>query len=112
VTERTREIGIRKALGAKRRDILVQFLIESVVISLVGGAFGIAFGALLAQGADFAAARAAANNPDADFVFHTVISGVSVAVALGFCMFIGLFFGIYPARRASLLSPIDALRNE
>ncbi len=100
VTERTREIGIRKAVGAKRRDILWQFLIESIVLSIIGGLIGIGFGWTLAT---------IVNTLDA---FTTLVSADSVILAVGFSMFVGLFFGIYPASRASNLNPIDALRYE
>ncbi|HHX43847.1 MAG TPA: FtsX-like permease family protein [Chloroflexi bacterium] len=100
VTERTREIGIRKAVGAKRSHILWQFLIESVVLSVVGGAVGIAFGWAVA---------AIVNQLG---TFTTVVSPQSVALAVGFSIAVGLFFGIYPASRASNLNPIDALRYE
>ncbi len=100
VTERTREIGIRKALGAKRRDILRQFLIESIVISLIGGSMGVIIGIGMTQLAN---------------MFDIVASKVSlsaIGLSLGFCVFIGVFFGIYPARKASKLDPIEALRYE
>jgi putative ABC transport system permease protein len=100
VTERTREIGIRKAVGAKRSDILWQFLIESIVLSIIGGLIGIGFGWGLAT---------IVNTLDA---FTTLVSADSVILAVGFSMFVGLFFGIYPASRASNLNPIDALRYE
>jgi putative ABC transport system permease protein len=100
VTERTREIGIRKAVGAKRSHILWQFLIESVVLSVVGGMAGIAFGWGVA---------AIVNQLGA---FTTVVSPQSVMLAVGFSIAVGLFFGIYPASRASNLNPIDALRYE
>ena len=100
VTERTREIGIRKAVGAKRRDILYQFLIEAVILSIVGGLIGIGFGVAIA---------AAVNTLDA---FSTVVSPEAVALSVGFSLAVGLFFGIYPANRASNLDPIQALRYE
>jgi len=101
VTERTREIGLRKAVGARRRDILWQFLIEAMTLSLIGGILGIGLGAL---GAEIISALIED--------FRTVVSPQSVLLATTFSAAVGLFFGIYPARRASLLNPIDALRYE
>ncbi len=100
VTERTREIGIRKAVGAKRSNILTQFLIESIVLSVLGGTLGIAVGWAIAE---------VVNTLDA---FTTRVSPQAVILAFGFSLFVGLFFGIYPASRASNLNPIDALRYE
>lgn len=100
VTERTREIGLRKALGAKPGQIQLQFLIESIVLSLTGGALGIAAGLLLA----FLGSRLM----QTDFV----ISGGAIALGAGFSVVIGVLFGWMPARRASCLNPIDALRAE
>jgi putative ABC transport system permease protein len=105
VTERTREIGIRKALGAKRRDILYQFLIESVTLSLVGGLLGIGFGigvsALMAMPQDQGGAG-----------FPMMVSAAPIIVSFFFSAFVGIFFGIYPAMKASRLDPIEALRYE
>lgn len=101
VTERTREIGIRKAVGARKRDILTQFLLESIVISALGGIIGI--------GAGFAGAVALQN---AIPRLPTVISPWSVGIAFLFALLVGLFFGIYPARKAAALNPIEALRYE
>ena len=101
VTERTREIGLRKAVGARRRDILWQFLLEARTLSLVGGVMGIGLGALGAQ-------IVTALIDD----FHSVVTPQAVVLATTFSAAVGLFFGIYPARRASLLNPIDALRYE
>lgn len=101
VTERTREIGLRKAVGARRRDILWQFLIEAMLLSLVGGIVGIGLGTL---GAEIISALI----DD----FHAVVLPQAVVLATTFSAAVGLFFGIYPARRASLLNPIDALRYE
>ena len=101
VTERTREIGLRKAVGAKRRDILLQFLIESVVLSLLGGLLGIALGA--------AGAFAISNLQDD---LTAIVTAQAVMLATGFSAAVGLFFGIYPATRAARLNPIQALRYE
>jgi putative ABC transport system permease protein len=100
VTERTREIGIRKALGATYRNILLQFLIEAIVIGVTGGLIGIGLGI----GTAYAISAIAG--------WNTAISSGSILMAFGFSVAIGLFFGIYPARKAALLDPIDALRYE
>jgi putative ABC transport system permease protein len=100
VTERTREIGIRKAVGARRSDVLMQFLIESVVLSVIGGLLGIAFGWGVSRFVNSLGTFTAVVSPDA------------VALAVGFSLAVGLFFGIYPARRAASMNPIDALRYE
>jgi len=105
VTERTREIGIRKAIGARRRDILLQFLIESMVLSGLGGLLGIAAGWLIAlQIGSIKIAGGTLPQP--------VVSIPSVLLAFGVSVGIGLFFGIYPANRAAGLHPIEALRYE
>jgi putative ABC transport system permease protein len=104
VTERTREIGIRKAVGAKRGDILRQFLAEAMVLSFSGGLFGIGAGWVLARGF----ARISIN----DQTIQTLILPSSVAIAVGVAVTIGLFFGLYPAFLASRLDPIEALRRE
>jgi len=101
VTERTREIGLRKAVGARRRDILWQFLLEAMTLSLVGGVMGIGLGAL---GAGIVSTLIED--------FRSVVTPQAVVLATTFSAAVGLFFGIYPARRASLLNPIDALRYE
>jgi putative ABC transport system permease protein len=100
VTERTREIGVRKALGATRRDIMLQFLVEALALCLLGGGLGV----LLGTGAALTLSRL--------MQWNTLISPVSVAVAFGFSAIVGLFFGIWPARRAARLDPIVALRYE
>lgn len=100
VTERTREIGIRKALGATYRDILTQFLVESVAISVTGGILGILLGISASYIISFIAK------------WNTIISVPAIVVAFGVTVLIGIFFGIYPARKAALLDPIDALRYE
>jgi putative ABC transport system permease protein len=101
VRERTREVGVRKAVGARSRDILAQFLVESVVLSLVGGSLGI----LLAFAVQVVAHMAIRSLPIA-------ITPWAVALAVTFSAVIGVFFGVYPARRASRLDPIQALRTE
>jgi putative ABC transport system permease protein len=100
VTERTREIGIRKAVGAKRRDILLQFLIEAMVMSLIGGFVGIVLG--------YTASTVLGNVAD----LTTLVTPGAVLLATSFSAAVGLFFGIYPATRAARLNPIDALRYE
>ncbi len=100
VTERTREIGVRMAVGAKRRHILAQFLIEAMALSLVGGVLGIIFGILGARLTTVVAG------------WPTIITPESVVVAFLFSLAVGLFFGLYPANKASRLNPIEALRYE
>jgi len=102
VTERTREIGIRKAVGAKRRDILMQFLVEAVVLSGLGGIVGV----LVGWGSAQLLSRLASE------LLSTLVTPGSVIMALGVSVAIGLFFGIYPANRAARLNPIEALRHE
>jgi putative ABC transport system permease protein len=101
VTERTREIGIRKAVGAKRRDILIQFLVEATIISLLGGLVGTAIGIAGTLGVSGAVES---------LTLH--LSPTTIMLATTFATAVGLFFGIYPAMRASRLNPIDALRYE
>jgi putative ABC transport system permease protein len=100
VTERTREIGIRMSVGAKQRDILWQFLLESVMLSGIGGLLGIAMGAIVsALISKFAG-------------WPSEISPITAAIAIAFSSLVGIFFGFYPARKASLMDPIEALRYE
>jgi putative ABC transport system permease protein len=105
VTERTREIGLRKAVGAKKRDILIQFLIESSLLSVMGGLVGIILGWLLS----LLVGRIAANS---DFLLDPAITLDAILLATMFSAAVGLFFGIYPANRAAQLEPIEALRSE
>jgi len=98
VTERTREIGIRKAIGAGRADIVSQFLAESVLLSLIGGIAGVAVGII---GSHFKIVGV-----------QPVVLGWTVGLAFAVAVAVGLFFGIYPANRAAQLRPIDALRYE
>jgi putative ABC transport system permease protein len=105
VTERTKEIGLRKAVGAKKKDILTQFLIESSLLSVIGGIIGIILGWLLSLGIGRIAAAS-------DFILNPAITLNSVLLATLFSASVGLFFGIYPANRASQLEPIEALRSE
>ncbi len=100
VTERTREIGVRMAVGAKRRHILMQFLIEAMTLSVVGGTLGIVVGVVGARLTTVIAG------------WPTIISGDTVIAAFVFSLAVGLFFGLYPARKAARLNPIDALRYE
>ena len=100
VTERTREIGIRKALGATNKDIRLQFIIESIIICIIGGVIGILLGTALGYGVSILLKT------------KTLPSIGSIIVAVGFSMAIGIFFGYYPANKAAKLDPIDALRYE
>ena len=100
VTERTREIGLRMAIGARGRDVLMQFLVEAVVLSLFGGSIGIALGFALSEGVTLW------------MQWPTSVSPQAVFVAFGFAALTGVFFGFYPARKAAALDPIDALRFE
>ncbi|MBI4494516.1 MAG: ABC transporter permease [Chloroflexi bacterium] len=109
VTERTREIGIRKAVGARRQDILLQFLVESVVVSLAGGAAGVGLGAGVSRLISTISVPGAGGAAQA---LQTVVSADAVVLAFCVSAAVGLFFGIYPAMRASRLNPIDALRYE
>jgi ABC-type antimicrobial peptide transport system permease subunit len=100
VTERTREIGLRMAIGAKGRDVLLQFLVEAIALSLIGGGIGIALGFSLAQGMQRWMA------------WPAKVPINAVAMAFGFAAATGVFFGFYPAQKAARLDPIDALRFE
>jgi putative ABC transport system permease protein len=100
VTERTREIGIRRAVGARARDVRLQFLVEAVTLSLAGGMIGIAFGFLVARALTWL------------LEWPTTVSPLAIALAFGTAGAVGVFFGFYPAQRASRLSPIDALRHQ
>jgi putative ABC transport system permease protein len=100
VTERTREIGIRMAVGAKRRHILSQFLVEAVILSTMGGLIGVVTGVF---GAKIASQFAG---------WPTIVSPESLVVAFSFSALVGVFFGLYPANKASRLNPIDALHYE
>jgi putative ABC transport system permease protein len=100
VTERTREIGVRMAVGAKRRHIVMQFLIEAMTLSLVGGALGIVLGVAGAKLTTLIAG------------WPTIISGNVILLAFFFSLVVGLFFGLYPANKAARLNPIEALRYE
>jgi putative ABC transport system permease protein len=100
VTERTKEIGVRMAVGAKRKHILLQFLIEAMSLSLFGGLLGILLGVVCARATTVVAG------------WPTIISIESILAAFAFSLFVGLFFGLYPANKASRLNPIDALRYE
>ncbi len=106
VAERTREIGIRKALGAKPRHILGQFLAESIVLSMVGGLLGILIGFGFGLGAAFVIQQLAPGAP-----FTSIVSAESVLWAVGFSSAVGIFFGVYPAFRAARLDPVEALRR-
>jgi putative ABC transport system permease protein len=100
VTERTREIGIRKAIGAKDRDVLRQFMVEALIMSGLGGLLGVAVGMAAAYGIAIVTE------------FKTIVHPSSVALAMGFSAAVGIFFGLYPATRAAKLDPIEALRYE
>ncbi len=100
VTERTREIGIRMAIGARGSDVLTQFLVESIVMGILGGVIGLAIGVVGATVLGHFTG------------WETVISPIVMLVAVGFSGAVGVFFGYYPARRAAALNPIEALRYE
>ncbi len=100
VTERTREIGVRMAVGAKPRHILAQFLVEALTLSLMGGVIGVALGLLAAQ------------RLSVSFGWPTLVRPDIIAISVGFSAAVGIIFGLYPARKASRLDPIEALRYE
>jgi putative ABC transport system permease protein len=100
VTERTREIGIRMSVGAREKDILTQFLIEALVLSILGGILGIVFGVVGSKVISDVAK------------WPTIITAFSIVLSFGFSIAVGIFFGFYPARKAAMLNPIDALRYE
>jgi putative ABC transport system permease protein len=100
VTERTREIGLRMAVGARARDISTQFLVEAITLSLLGGVAGVGVGLI----ASYAVAHFAQ--------WRTIIQPQAVLMAFGFAAAVGVFFGLYPARKAAKIQPIEALRHE
>ena len=100
VTERTREVGIRKAIGATPQDILMQFLIEASIISILGGVIGVLFGVL----SSIVLASIAG--------WNTIVSPMALTVAMIVSAGVGIFFGLYPARKAASMNPIEALRYE
>ena len=100
VTERTREIGLRKAIGARKKDISIQFLAEAITLTVIGGIVGIALGWLISFVVNWTG------------LVTTSVSLSSVVLAFGVSAFVGIVFGYYPARRASMLNPIEALRYE
>ena len=106
VTERTKEIGLRKAVGATKTDILLQFLIEAVLLTAIGGTVGVVLGALLSFGASFAVGRFLGASASFSFPVFAALLGIGSSI-IG-----GLVFGIYPARKAASKSPIEALRYE
>jgi len=114
VTERTREIGVRKAVGAKRWDVLVQFLIESMVLAFAGGVIGIILGVAFANTVGSMMVGAGTFGPRHIFGGDagSVVTLSSVLLAFGFAVGVGIFFGMYPANKASRLDPVEALRYE
>ena len=108
VTERTSEIGLRKAIGATRGDILRQFLIESVAISVVGGFIGIGFGIGLAYGFGDLVAKAMPGTDD----WGAIVQPSAILMAFAFAVTVGISFGLYPAIKASKLDPAEALRYQ
>jgi putative ABC transport system permease protein len=108
VTERTREIGLRKSIGARRADILIQFLIESIVLSICGGLIGIFIGSALATGSGWVISTFMIK----DATWPAVVSVQAAVIAFCVSAFIGVFFGIYPANKAASLTPTEALRHD
>jgi len=108
VTERTKEIGLRKAIGARSRDIMFQFLVESAALSLSGGILGIVFGVFLGR----SSAKLISKFVWEDVQWPVVFSASSAIIAFAVAVFVGIFFGLYPASKAARLSPIEALRRE
>ncbi len=108
VTERTREIGLRKAIGAKRQDILLQFLIESTTISIIGGTIGIFVGIFAAYGIGDLVAQSMPGGGD----WGAVIQPTAILIAFGFAVGVGVGFGLFPAMKASKLDPAEALRYQ
>ena len=108
VTERTKEIGLRKAIGARRRDILLQFLAESAALSLGGGILGIFFGIFLGH----TTASLISKMVWEDSQWPVVFSPTTAVIAFIVAMAVGIFFGLYPARKAARLTPVEALRRE
>ena len=104
VTERTKEIGLRKAIGARDRDILLQILVESVLLTVIGGVIGI----LLTFGASLVANQFLT----ADSIISLKLSTSVIVLATGVSFFVGIIFGVYPARNASRLQPVEALRAD
>jgi putative ABC transport system permease protein len=100
ITERTREIGMRMAAGARSGDVAMQFMVEAVTLSLIGGLTGLVLGLLSSRLIGWSLG------------WPTSVSGSAIALAIGIAFIVGLLFGSYPARRASLLDPIEALRTE
>ena len=100
VTERTREIGLRLAVGGKGKDILMQFLLEAILLSVIGGMIGVAMGIF------------ASSTVENIMGWPVLITTNAILLSFLFCSFIGVFFGWYPARKAAALDPIDALRHE
>jgi putative ABC transport system permease protein len=108
VTERTQEIGLRKAIGARRKDILLQFLIESTTISIIGGGLGIILGLFAAYGLGNLVAQSMPGGGD----WGAVVKPSAIIIAFSFAVGVGILFGLFPAMKASKLDPAEALRYE